>query len=408
MRVALVHDYLYEFGGAERVLLALSEIWPEAPIYTAFCKAESSAAKRFAGKDIRVSWFHYLPFASKLASPLRFLAPLIWNSFNLLKYDVVISSANWYITKGLKKGSPSTDSTGSPQASSRQKVGQAGQVRPIEICYCHTPPRYLYGYSTSVKWRKYWPVRIYGEIVGHFLRMIDYRAAQRVDFFVANSRNVQRRIKKFYRRDAKVIYPPVSVPEITGTTTRQASGKDYYLVVSRIVGGKGLELAIEAANRLRVPLKVVGRPAGWGAAGKRLRELAGNSVEFLGEVTDKKLASLYAGARAFLATAEDEDFGITPVEAMAAGTPVVAFKGGGYIESVVEGKTGMFFSEYSVESLVETIKKFKAQSSLRTGPEAKFKVPVIQKHVKKFSKERFKEEMKEFVGRCIEKRSYKE
>ena len=122
MRVALVHDYIHEFGGAERVLLALSEIWPEAPIYTAFYTKGSSAWERFEGKDIRVSWFHYLPFTDKLASPLRFLAPLIWSQFNLSKYDVVISSANWYIAKGMKRGD-----------------------KTIEICYCHTPPRWLYG-----------------------------------------------------------------------------------------------------------------------------------------------------------------------------------------------------------------------------------------------------------------------
>lgn len=390
MKVALVHDYLHEFGGAERVLLALSEIWPEAPIYTAFYSRCSSAWERFREKDIRASWFHFLPYASKLASPLRFLAPLVWNSFNFSKYDVVISSANWYVTKGLRKGS-----------------------KTIEVCYCHTPPRYLYGYRTSVQWRRYWSVRVYGEIVGHFLRMYDFRAAQRVDFFVANSKNVAARIKKFYRRESEVIYPPVEIPQMPGSshvsrrfrddtadlkslsavssnTSRSESA--YYLVVSRIVGGKGLKLAIKVANRLKVPLKVVGRPAGWGAAGKKLRELAGESVEFLGEVSDEKLVKLYAGAKAFLATAEDEDFGITPVEAMAAGVPVVAFKGGGYLESVVPGKTGVFFGDYSVESLV---------SAMRCLDKMKISSEACRRQAKKFSKGRFKREMKEFVGECV-------
>jgi glycosyltransferase involved in cell wall biosynthesis len=378
LKVALVHDYLSEFGGAERVLLALSEIWPEAPIHTAFY-SRGSAWERFSNKDVRVSWFHFLPFASRLASPLRFLAFLVWNSFDFSDYDVVISSANWYITKGLKRSS-----------------------RTIEICYCHTPPRYLYGFRTSVEWRKYWLVRVYGEIVGHFLRMVDYRAAQRVDFFVANSENVARRIKKFYRREATVIFPPVQIkkqvtsnspsPMATeGHSKRQEKG-EYYLVASRIVGGKGLELAIEAANRLKCPLKVVGRPSGWGAAGKRLRKLAGGSVEFLGEVSDEELAKLYAGAKAFLATAEDEDFGMTPVEAMAAGTPVVAFRGGGYLESVVSGRTGVFFGDYSVESLVSAVKRL---DRISISPQA------CREQAERFSKERFKKEMESFVEKCV-------
>jgi len=364
-RVALVHDYLNEFGGAERVLLALSEIWPEAPIYTAFYAKHSSAWERFSGRDIRVSWFHYLPFHEQLASPLRFVAPLIWKSFDFSDYDLVFSSANWYITKGLKKG---------PGA--------------IEICYCHTPPRYLYGYPTSVEWRRYWPVRLYGEIIAHFLRLYDFGAAQRVDHFVANSKNVAKRIEKFYRRTAVVIYPPVEIN--SKFEIRNSKLGNYYLVVSRIVGGKGLELAARAANRLGITLKIVGKTAGWGSAGARLRMTAGKTIELLGEVTDERLADLYAGARAFLATAEDEDFGITPVEAMACGTPVVAFRGGGYPESVVEGKTGVLFDDYSVDGLVAAIKKFEAR---RSG----FEKSVILKHAEKFSKERFKREIVEFV-----------
>lgn len=395
MKVALVHDYLYEFGGAERVLLALSEIWPRAPIYTSFFSKESSAWERFKDKDIRVSWFHSLPFAAKLASPLRFLAPLIWQYFDLSNYDVILSSANWYITKGLRAG---------PHA--------------IEICYCHTPPRYLYGYSTSVEWKKYWLVRVYGQLVGHFLRMYDFSAAQRVDYFVANSKNVARRIWKYYRRKAQVIYPPVEVggsnKKITTLKTQkhtEGTEDGYYLVVSRIVGGKGLELAVEAANRLDVPLKVVGEPAGWGSAGRRLKEIAGKSVEFQGDVSDEHLAELYTGAKAFLATAEDEDFGMTPVEAMACGTPVVAFRGGGYVESVVEGKTGVFFDEYSVEGLTEAVKKFEARSLsvLSSRPKGtKFEIREIKKQAERFSKERFKREMKAFVEKKWEEVRRKE
>src|SRR3990167_7021110 len=189
LKVALVHDYLGEFGGGERVLEALSEIWPKAPIYTAFYRKEA-AYERFKNRKIITSWAQKVPFFNtKLHSPLRFLAPFIWNSFSrqLASYDVVITSASWYVTKGV--------------IGERQKVKsnkeEGKDKRPIEICYCHTPPRYLYGYPTSVEWQKYWPVRIYALLVNHFMRVYDFEAAQRVDFFIANSQNDAERIKKF-------------------------------------------------------------------------------------------------------------------------------------------------------------------------------------------------------------------
>src|SRR3989344_133721 len=155
MKIALVHDYLSEFGGAERVLLALSEIWPEAPIYTAFYRKDSPAWERFKHKKIIASWVQSTPFfSSKLYSPLRFLAPQIWQDISkkVENYDVVITSSSWYITKG---------------------------IHPNEICYCHTPPRWLYGYATAMNWQKYWPVRVYGQLIGHFMRLYDFRHAQK-------------------------------------------------------------------------------------------------------------------------------------------------------------------------------------------------------------------------------------
>lgn len=378
MKVALVHDYLGEFGGAERVLLALSEIWPEAPIYTAFYK-KGPAWERLKNRDIRVSWAHYIPgFSTFLYSPLRFLAPFIWNSFDFSQYDLIITSASWYVTKGVVK-----------------RTKDKGQ-RTIEICYCHTPPRYLYGYPTSVEWAKYWPVRVYAGIVNHFMRMYDWNSAQKVDYFIANSENVRRRIEKFYRREAEVIYPPVELPKIKNQklnikNTNQ-NLKSYYLIVSRVVGGKGLELAVEAANKMGFPLKVVGAPAGYSTLYKGLQKKAKKNVEFLGFVSDEKLVKLYAGAKAFLALARDEDFGITPVEAMLSGTPVIAYKGGGYMETVIDGKTGIFFDDYSVQGLAGAIKKFQATS---------FNPVTIKKHTEKFSKERFKKQIKEFINSKI-------
>jgi glycosyltransferase involved in cell wall biosynthesis len=361
MKIALVHDYLNEFGGAERVLLALSELYPKAPIYTAFYRNGSPAWERFKGKDVRVSWAHYIPFFNKyLHSPLRFLAPIIWGSFDFSDYDVVIGSAGWYITKGFKKGKKTT-----------------------EICYCHTPPRWLYGYRTSIELQRYWPVRIYAAIVGHFMRMYDFKAAQKVDYFIANSKNVAARIKKFYRRDSTVVYPPVELPKV-----RQVKREDYYLVISRIVGGKGLDLAVKAAIKLGIKLKIAGKPAGYYMEYKDLKKVAKKNVEFLGFVSDQKLTELYKGAKGFLALATDEDFGMTPVEANLCGTGVVAFRGGGYVESIVEGKTGVFFDEPTVESLVDAIKRFE---------KTKIKSEDCIAQARKFSKERFKSQMEEFV-----------
>lgn len=340
-----MHDYLNEYGGAESVLEALTEMWPEAPIYTAFAVPNSTATKAFAGKKIISSWFQNLPFYNKLYSPLRFFIPWIWGSFDLTKYDLVITSASWYITKGLGKK---------------------------EICYCHTPPRWLYGYKTSIDWQKYWPVRIYAAIVGHFLRMYDFRQAQKVGVFVANSKNVAERIEKFYRRKAVVIYPPVTHPRPLSLSKRG----EYYLMVSRLVGGKGIELAIEAAKKYGFKLKIAGEFAG-------LKKLRG--VETVGWVSEEEKVKLMTGARGFLALAKDEDFGITPVEAMMCGTPVIAFNGGGYRESVINKKTGILFDEYSPEGLIKAIGEM---GEIGWDREA------IKKHAQKFSKKVFIDKMR--------------
>ncbi len=361
MKIAIVHDYIKEYGGAERVLEALCEIYPEAPIYTAFCSKNSTAYEHFKDRKIVQSWAQHIPFFPKLASPLRFLAPLIWGSFDLSKYDVIISSASWYITKGF------------------------GGQKTIEICYCHTPPRWLYGYTTSINFKKYVLVRFYARVVGHFLRMYDFKQAQKVNYLIANSKEVQGRIKKFYRRDSTIIYPPVSLPK----TTDVKKG-DYYFIVSRIVGAKGLDLAVDAALKAGFRLKIAGSPAGYYFEHDKLVKKSEGKVEFLGQVTDLELAKLYKGAKAFLALSQDEDFGITPVEAMLSGTPVIAFNGGGYKETVIDGKTGVLFEDYSVNGLIEAIKKFE---------KTKISSKDCIEQAKKFSKERFKNEIKEFISK---------
>ncbi len=381
MKIALVHDYIKEYGGAERVLEALCELYPDAPIYTSFYQKDSVAYGKFKHRKIITSWVHRIPFfATKLHSPLRFLAPFIWNSFDYSEFDVVITSASWYITKGVLKG----------KERRAKSVGQDSKgKRNIEICYCHTPPRWLYGYTTSIEWQKLWPVKLYGVVIGHFMRQYDYNAAQKVDYFIANSKETQSRIKKFYRRDSEVIYPPVVLQDSRIKIQDSRIKRDYYFIVSRLVGGKGLDLAIEAANRLNIKLKIAGASSGYSSVYESLSKKAKDNIEFLGRVSDEELVGLYSNAKAFLALARDEDFGITPVEAMMCGTPVIAYYGGGYKETVVDGVTGVFFKESTVESLIEAIKKFEKQ---------KFDPEKCRKQAEKFSKELFKKQIQNFVN----------
>lgn len=367
MKIALVHDYLKEYGGAERVLSVLHEMFPEAPIYTAFFKPGSTAAKEFAGADIRPSWANLLIRNWNLYSPLRFLTPLIWESFDFSSYDLVILSSSWFVTKPMR-------------IPKRVKV----------VCYCHTPPRSLYGYATGIEWQRYFLVRVYFHIVSHFLRMYDFLGAQRVDQFVVNSENVAARVKKFYRRESLVIYPPVDfegIKKLQGESL-QGLSEQYFLVAGRIAGAKGVDLAMKAANKLGVKLKIVGEFAGIKFGAKDLEKLKSPNIEFLGRVSDEELYKLYGQAKAFLALEQDVDFGITPVEAMAAGTPVVAFKSGGYLETVVDGKTGVFFEKYDADSLAEAMKRIQG---------LKFKKDDLRKQAEKFSKEKFESRVKKLI-----------
>ena len=370
MKIALVHDYLKEYGGAERVLEALHEVWPRAPIFTTVYIPSylGPHRERVAKWDIRPSILQYIPFRAKLLSPFRLIAPIIFKLMDFSEYDVVIvSAAGTYTSPNLIKTKPGA----------------------VHFCYCHTPPRYLYGYPTAapwneVRWRRI--LKIFGQVPMHFLRMIDFAAAQKVDFFIANSQNTARRIEKFYRREATVIYAPVDVNLEPSTINHRPS--NYFLAGGRLARPKRVDLAIEACNQLKLPLKVFGRAfAGYG---EELKQMAGPTVEFLGEVTDEEKAKLLAGCRAYIFPAEEEDFGISPVEAMAAGRPVIALRQGGVLETVVEGKTGDFFDKPTVESLIKVLKDFNPK---------KYKAEDCRAQAKRFSKERFKKEIKEFVNK---------
>lgn len=365
MKIALVHDYIKEYGGAERVLRTLADMYPKAPIYTAFRVKNSTCDKEFKDKKITESWLAPILKIWRLYSPLRFLTPLVWRSFDLSDYDLVITSVSWYITRGFKVG-PKT------------KV----------ICYCHTPPRWLYGYEMSVGFTKYWPVKVYALVVGHFIRMYDFKTAQPINNWIANSKNVHARIKKFYRKDSKIIYPPVEVEKIM-RITKNLKKEDYFLVVSRLVGAKGLEDAAKAFKKSKYKLKIVGESAGFSDVEEKLKKLSGSNVELLGRLDDMSLYRAYGKAKGFIALARDEDFGMTVVEAQAAGTPVIAFNGGGFRESVIDGKTGILIDDTDERTIAKAIKRFN---------KIKWDKKILQNNAKKFSKKRFVEEMRKYIS----------
>lgn len=373
MKIALVHDYLREYGGAERVLEDLHEIFPGAPVFTAFYNPKGLGVgnERIKNWNIKTSWMQHVPFANRLISPFRIFAPLMFQSFDLKDFDVVISSSAIYFPQAV---------TVSPKT--------------LHICYVHTPPRYLYGFVTSYNYKKHWWTRVGGEILNHFLRLVDFELSQKPDILVANSENVRKRIQKFYRRDAVVICPGTDVEKLKMESVNvKTAVKDYYLCLGRLVRSKGIEVAIEACNKLKVPLKVAGR----GPLYEELKRMAGPTVEILGGVTDWERVELLTNAKALLLLEEDVDFGITAVEAMAVGTPVIAVAAGGYLETVIPGKTGLFIQKATVGDLKEVLGKFDA---------GVFKTEDLQKQAEKFSKERFKKSIlslieKNFTGASI-------
>ncbi|MFA9289113.1 MAG: glycosyltransferase [Weeksellaceae bacterium] len=330
MKIAIVHDQLQEFGGAERVLVALKDIFPEADVYTSFYNPETLGihAEQFKDWNIITSWADKVPFLKKLYSPLRFITPLLWEPFDFRSYDLVISSAGSYMCKGI-----------------------ITRPETLHICYLHHPPRYLYNYETAIEWQKHLIIKIYGNIINHDLRIWDYLSSQRVDYFVANSEETKRRVVKLYRRDADVIYPPVSIPA-TSNLQLPTSNDGYYITTSRLARAKHIDVLIEAANKQKFKLKIIGK----GRDADYLKSLAGPTVEFLENVTDEQFADIYRGAKAYLFAAVDEEFGIAPIEAMGHGIPVIAYASGGLIETVQEGKNGYLYHDLSPTALIEKIK----------------------------------------------------
>lgn len=350
MKIALVHDFLWYWGGAERVLQGLTTIFPHAPLYTLYYKP-SFTKEYFWDQIIHASFLQYIPLPHRFCLPFM---PSAAESLRLDAYDVVISSGAF--AKGV--------------------ITRPGTTH---IHYCHTPPRFLWEDSHSyLSLRVPRGLKIPALFSTHWLRLWDAQAAKRPDIMLANSRWTQYKIKKIYQRDSRVIYPFVEISKQIKNTKYKIQNTKYFLIVSRLQPYKNIDLAIQACNELKLSLVI----AGVGPDEKRLKRLAGETIKFLGFVEEDELASLYDKARAIILPGI-EDFGLVPLEAMAQGTPVLAYRQGGAIETIKEGETGVFFNHLTVPSLIKGIKKILNQKKA-------FNKKTIIAYSRQFSWENFK------------------
>jgi len=322
--VAIVHSWLNQYGGAERILEQLHDLFPDAPIYTSMFEPRVFP-KAYRDWDIRTSFLQKVPFSRTKHQLMLFFYPLAFESLDLSGYDLVLS-----LTSGFSHG--------------------VRAPRGSHVSYCLTPPRFLWTFDQYVQLEGVGrSTRLALQPSVPLLRQWDYRVAQRVDDFVGISRVVQERIKRCYGRQSEIIYPSIEVDSFPPSD----EVGDYFLTVSRLIPYKRVDLAIEACNRLKLPLKVVGG----GRSRAALEKLAGPTIEFVGKADEAALRRLYAGCRALIFPGE-EDFGLTPVEAQAAGRPVIAYGRGGTRETILEGETGSYFSEQTVDSLVDALQRF--------------------------------------------------
>lgn len=358
MKIALVHDYLVQYGGAERVLEAFTEIWPYAPIYTLLHDPEAMHGK-FADKRIYTSFLQRSRFARKHHRLFPPLMPVAIESFDFSQYDVVLSDSSSY-AKGIITG-PET----------------------LHISYVHTPMRYAWDDCQKYTEDFGWP-RFIKKLVPFFMnpiRLWDKASADRVDCFIANSEFVRARIAKYYRKESVVIHPPVDVARFH--VAAPGEQKDYFLMVGRLIAYKRHDIAIEAFNRLKLPLKIIGR----GPEFERLKKLAGPTIEFLGRVPDEELPKYYAECRAFVFP-QEEDFGIVAEEAFASGRPVIAYRGGDIVEHLEPGKMGEFFGEQTADSLAAAVEKFQGQT---------YDSAYIRSRAERFDKALFKAKIRDSV-----------
>ncbi len=334
MRLALVHDWLNQLGGAEDVLEALVGLFPAAPLYTSIYWRERMPA-HYRAWPIRTSFMDRLPGVYRHHQPYLPLYPLAFERFNLSGHDLILSNKSGFC-HGVRK--------------------PAGAVH---VCYCLTPTRYVWGFEAYADREGLGPaVRALLRPMLAWVRRWDWSAAQRVDHFIAISSEVQRRIAEYYGRESVIIYPPVD----TSRFRPGAETGDYYLSLGRLIPYKRVDLAVQACTRLNLPLLV----GGDGRDRARLERMAGPTVKFLGRVPEADLPGLLAGCRAFIFPGL-EDFGITPVQALAAGRPVIAFAGGGALDTVQDGLNGVLFAEPTIAALGAALERFQR---LRFEPEA--------------------------------------
>lgn len=366
MKVALIHDHLAQDGGAEKVLKVFSDMFPEAPIYTLLYE-KKQVDKYFKGRHIETSIIQKLPGGIKHYQWYLTFMPLAVEFFDLSPYDLVISDASAFAKGVITK----------PDC--------------LHICYCHTPTRYLWSdthqYINELKYNKWFKKII--SLVLNRIRIWDRLAADRVDVFIANSETVKRRIAKYYRRDSTVIYPPVETEKysVRDLSTQKSEDK-YFLAGCRLAPYKRIDIVVEAFCNLgnEYKLKVFGD----GVDLKRLQKIAGEAknIEFLGRVSEDDKVKLFESAQAFI-NPQEEDFGITVVESMAAGRPVIAYRRGGATETVIEGKTGIFFNEQTADSLMGAVKNF---------GNIDFKPQEIRTQAEQFSVANFKSQISDFIA----------
>jgi len=360
LKIAIIHDFLVQYGGAERVLEVLSEMFPDAPIYTLLYDKEKMG-DRFVRQEIRTSYLQKFP--KFLKKRYRWLLPffmVVPETFDLREFDLVISSTGAW-SKGI-----------------------VTRLNTIHISYLHSPMRFVWDYNE--KYLKEERKRCFlTRIFLSYVRMWDKLASERPDYLISNSKYTQERIRKYYRRESTVIYPPAFAE---ASASKHADSR-YFLIVSRLSPYKKVDLAVEAFNKLGLPLVIIGE----GKQKKHLQKMARENIKILGFVDDQKLSEYYANARAFIFPADD-DFGMTMVEAMGNGVPVIAYRKGGALEIIEEGRTGEFFDAQTPEVLADGVRRFIAK-------EKDYKSEDVTSRAKEFSKERFKEEFSGFVEKIM-------
>lgn len=367
MKIALAHDWLNQIGGAENVLEQMVSMYPNAPVFTTIYSPELMP-QAYRSWDIRSTWLNRAPAIHRHHQPYLPLYPSAVTGMDFSGYDVILSNKSGFI-HGLRH-----------------------TPKQLHICYCLAPTRYVWDYGGYAAREGFgrWLGLVIRPVIKRLQRW-DFRAAQSppqgerkrqgVHHFIAISRDVQARIKKYYQRDSVVIYPPVNTDRFRPTTRPPDS--DYYFIVSRLIPYKRIDLAVRAMSRLGRRLII----AGDGRDRAQLEAIAGPTVEFRGRLPWADVVELMANCRAFIFPGY-EDFGITPVEAQAAGRPVIAFAGGGALDTVIEGETGLFFREQSVEALIETIEQFERMP---------FDPAAARANAERFSNARFRQELNDFV-----------